>query len=194
MTRPAKDIRRLVVGAVAACVATVLSTGLFAGSAVSGTPTAPVAVASCRAASTEVWAAVEGVGSAGRISYELEFSNVGHKTCTLRGYPNVWAVSKSGAQIGVPAAHSRGVQSLVKLRPGATAYVVLGVETTGAVCGTQGVAATGLRVVPPGQTLPKPPGEADEVEHFPLQVCSSQSSMTVLPVHSGTGIPNYSFS
>jgi hypothetical protein len=194
MARLAKDIGRLVVGAVVACGTAVLSTGLFAGSAVSAMPAEAASVASCRADSTQVWAAVEGVGSAGRISYELEFSNVGHKACTLRGYPAVWAVSKDGVQIGLPAARSRGVRSVVKLRPGATAHAILGVETTGAVCGTHGVAATGLRVVPPGQILPKPPGEADEVEHFPLQVCSSQSSMTVLPVHSGTGIPNYTFS
>jgi hypothetical protein len=97
-------------------------------------------------------------------------------------------VNVSGTQMGKPAT-DQGSPSTVKLAPGATAHVVLGVEDTGAVCDSQGIKAAGLRVVPPGQTLPSPPGEADEVENFPLEVCPNQSSMHVLPVHSGTGIP-----
>jgi hypothetical protein len=183
--------RRLAIGRALTCGVVLFCAVAFAGTAVS-TSMAAAAVASCRAASTEVWAPVEGAGTAGTIYYELEFSNVGHHTCTLRGYPSVWAITQGGVKIGVPAMH-RGVPRMVTLRPGETAHAVLGVTTTGAVCGTQGAMGTGLRVVPPGQTLPKTPGERDEVEHFPLQVCTSQSSMHVFPVHAGTGIPNYTF-
>jgi Protein of unknown function (DUF4232) len=188
--------RWLGVGRALACVAIVLSSAVLAESADS-TTSAPSAAASpmarCRAAGTEVWAAVEAAGTAGTVYYELEFSNVGRRTCTLHGFPSVWAVNAYGVKVGVRASN-RGAPSTVVLRPGSTAHAVLGVTTTGAVCGTLGVAAAGLRVVPPGQTLPKTPGERDWVEHFPLQVCANQSSMHVLPVHAGTGIPNYSFS
>ncbi len=185
-----RDCRRLAVGAALACGAIVVPTAALVASAASG---APAAVASCTAAETEVWAAVEGDGTAGTTYYELEVSNVGHQACTLHGYPSVWAVSLSGQQIGKPASH-RGVPSTVTLRPGATSHAVLGVVDTGALCGGPGVAAEGLRVVPPGETLPEPAGEADEAENFPLQVCPHQSSMNVLPIRSGVGIPNFTSS
>ncbi len=185
-----RDCRRLAVGAALAFGAIVVPTAALVASAASG---APAAVASCTAAETEVWAAVEGDGTAGTTYYELEVSNVGHQACTLHGYPSVWAVSLSGQQIGKPASH-RGVPSTVTLRPGATSHAVLGVVDTGALCGGPGVAAEGLRVVPPGETLPEPAGEADEVENFPLQVCPHQSSMNVLPIRSGVGIPNFTSS
>lgn len=184
--------RWLGAGLALACAATVLSAAALAGSTDATASTAASPLASCRAAGTEVWAAVEGAGTAGTVYYELELSNVGHRTCTLHGYPSVWAVNASGAEVGVRAS-DRDAPSTVVLRPGSTAHAVLGVTTTGAVCGTLSVAATGLRVVPPGQTLPKTPGERDWIERFPLQVCANQSSMHVYPVHAGTGIPNYSF-
>jgi hypothetical protein len=150
-------------------------------------------VGNCQAASTEVWAAVEGVGTAGTTYYELEFSNTGLKSCKFHGYPSVWAVTKNGVQVGRPAS-TRGVASTVTLLPGATAHAILGVVDTGAVCARQRVSAAGFRVVPPGQSLAKLPGESDEVENFAVEVCPSQSSMNVLPVRAGTGIPNYTFS
>jgi hypothetical protein len=185
-----RDCRRLAVGAALACGAVLVPTAALLVSAASG---APAAVASCRAANTEVWAAVEGDGTAGTTYYELEFSNVGRQSCTMHGYPSVWAVSETGVRIGEPASH-RGVPSTVMLQPGATSHAILGVVDTGALCSGPGVAGEGLRVVPPGQSLPKPAGEADEVEHFSVQVCPRQPSMNVLPVRSGTGIPNYTFS
>lgn len=185
-----RNCRRLAVGAALACGAILLPTAAVVASATSG---APGAVASCRATSTEVWAAVEGDGTAGTIYYELEFSNVGRQACTLHGYPTVWAVSPTGLQIGKPASH-RGVPGTVTLQPGATVHAILGVVDTGALCSGPGVAAAGLKVVPPGQTVSKAAGEADEVENFSVHVCPHQSSMNVLPIHSGVGIPNYTFS
>jgi hypothetical protein len=164
-----------------------------AGLVASAAPGAQAAVASCRAANTEVWAAFEGNGTAGTTYYELELSNIGSRACTLRGYPSVWAVSVDGLQMGEPASH-QGVPSTVTLEPGATSHAILGVVDTGALCSGPGVTAAGLRVVPPGQSLPRPAGEADEVENFPVQVCAHQSSMNVRPVRSGTGIPDYTIS
>jgi hypothetical protein len=185
-----RDTRRLAVGAALVCGAIVLPTAVLTASA---TPRLPAAITSCRAANTQVWAAVEGTGTAGTVYYELEFSNIGRQACTLHGYPRVWAVSRYGVQIGKPASHE-GAASTFTLKPGATAHAVLGVVDTGALCGSHGVAAAGLRVVPPGQFLPRPAGEADEIGNFPVQVCPVHSSMNVEAVHSGTGIPGYTFS
>jgi hypothetical protein len=175
------------------CAALLLSPLTVGIPEVSGPPAAAATLPACSAAQTYVWAAVEGGETAGTTYYELEFSNVGSTTCTLHGYPSVWAVSVGGARIGEPATH-QGAPSTVTLAPGATSHAVLGVADTGAVCDSQGVKAQGLRVVPPGQTLPKSPGERDEVENFPLEVCAHQPSMHVDPVHSGVGIPNYTVS
>ncbi len=57
---------------------------------------------------------------------------------------------------------------------------------------SEGVTTAGLKVVPPGQ--PMPLGEADEVQNLPVQVCPHVSSMNLRPIHSGTGIPGYTFS
>ncbi len=185
-----RDCRRLAVGVALACGAILLPTATVVASA---TSSARASIQVCGAASTEVWAAVEGDGTAGTIYYELEFSNVGHEPCTLHGWPSVWGVSATGAEIGEPASH-RGTPTTVTLQPGATAHAILGVVDAGALCAGPGVATAGLRVVPPGQRLPGPAGEADEVENFSVRVCPHQSSMNVLAIHSGVGIPNYTFS
>jgi hypothetical protein len=179
----------LAVGAALVCGAILLPTAVLAASAA---PRSSAAITSCRAANTEVWAAVEGSGTAGTTYYELEFSNIGTQSCTLHGFPDVSAVTLHRVEIGESASHQGVVPSTVTLQPGATAHAILGVEDTGAACPGQGVTAAGLRVVPPGQ--PMPVGEADEVENFPVTVCPHISSMNVRPIHSGTGIPNYTFS
>ena len=184
-----RDTRRLAVVAALAFGAILLPTAALAASPASG---ARPTVASCQAANTEVWAAAKDIGTAGTTYYELEFSNIGTQPCTLHGFPDVWAVTLHGAEIGKPASHQNIVPSTVTLQPGATAHAILGVVDTGAMCGREAVTAAGLKVIPPGQ--PMPVGEADEVENFPVQVCPHVSSMNVRPIHSGTGIPGYTFS
>jgi hypothetical protein len=160
---------------------------------ISSSPVAAATIANCSVGNTFVWAAFEGAGTAGTTYYVLEFSNVGSRTCTLRGNATVWAVNRTGLQVGKPATH-QGVPSTVTLARDETAHSILGVVGTGAACPGQGLQATGIRVVPPGQTLPNPAGEKDEVEYFPVKVCAHQSSMHVLPVRPGTGIPLYTTS
>jgi hypothetical protein len=41
-----------------------------------------------------------GGGSAGAFTYLLNFSNVGPRACTLRGFPGVSAVNQTGGQLG----------------------------------------------------------------------------------------------
>jgi hypothetical protein len=155
-------------------------------------PAAAASIAKCSSANTIVWAAVEGSGTTGTTYYELEFSNSGTKSCTFNGFPSVWAVGKNGLRIG-KSAKDRSTPKSVTVGPGKTAHAILGVEDTGAICGKNGVEAAGLRVVPPNQVLPKSAGETDEVNNFPLKVCVNQSSLNVLPIYTGTGIPNYTF-
>jgi hypothetical protein len=159
---------------------------------VAGAPAAAASLAKCSAAHTIFWAAVEGSSTAGTTYYELEFSNSGTKGCTFDGFPSVWAVDKNGVRIG-KTAKDRSTPNTVTVGPGKTAHALLGVEDTGAICGKSGVEAAGIRVVPPNQVLPKSAGETDEVNNFPIRICVDQSSMNVLPIFSGTGIPKYTF-
>jgi len=177
---------------VVACWVTVVASLALVAPSIISSP-ASAATPACTAASTYVWAPYVGNGTAGTIYYVLEFSNVGTTTCTLSGFPRVWGVTVGGALVGKPASH-QGSSLVVSLAPNQTAHAILGVVDTGALCGMKGVNAAGLRVVPPGQTLPASPGERDEVESFPLEVCSNESSMHVDAIHPGTGIPLYTTS
>jgi hypothetical protein len=123
----------------------------------------------------------------------LEFSNIGPTTCTLNGIASVWAVNRALVQLGKPATR-QGSSSAVTLAPDGTAHAILGVADTGALCPGQAVQATGLRVIPPGQSLTTAVGEKDAIEYFPVEVCAHQSSMHVEPVRPGTGIPLYTTS
>ncbi len=178
--------RLLAASAILGATFSVASMGIGSTPALAVTP-------ACTAANTYVWAPYVASGTAGTFYYVLEFSNVGHSTCTLRGFARVWGVTSAGALVGKPASHA-GTATTVTLAPDQTAHAILGVVDTGALCGTHGVRAAGLRVVPPGQILPTSPGERDEVESFPLEVCSNESSMHVEPIRAGTGIPLYTTS
>jgi Protein of unknown function (DUF4232) len=183
--------RRLAAGIALACSAILLPAAALAATAASGSPThrAAATVPRCHGLlagrGTEVWLGLPGSGAAGAVYYELEFSNVGLETCTLRGFPRAVAVNRDGRQVGQPAAHAPQAPPLVTLRPGATAHVVLSVEDAGALCPGSDQQVTGtLRVHPPGQAL------GQEVE-LSVTVCRHRPSMGVLPVRPGTGIPEY---
>ena len=111
----------------------------------------------------------------------------------IHGWPSVWGVAATGAEIGEPASH-RGTPTVVTLQPGATAHRFLGVVDTGALCSGPGIATAGLESSHPARGLLGRQCEADLVENFPVRVCPHQSSMNLFPVDSGVGIPNYSFS
>lgn len=183
--------RRLAAAIALACSSILLPAAALAASAASGTPAhrATAAVPRCHGLlagrGIEVWLGLPGSGAAGTVYYELEFSNVGLETCTLRGFARAVAVNGNGHQVGQPAAHAPQTPPLVTLRPGATAHVVLSVGDAGAICPQPGQQVTGeLTVYPPGQAL----GQKVELS---VRVCRHRSSMGVLPVRSGTGIPEY---
>lgn len=169
--------------------ATLIATGALVAPAGAATP-------ACTATNTFVWAADIGSGTAGTTYYVIEFSNVGTAKCTLRGFSRVWAVNSTGARVGQPSTNvtTQVTVPLVTLAPKATAHEVLGAADPGALCGGKSVNGTGLRVVPPGQSLPSPAGERDWIENFPLSVCASVSSLRLEPVRAGVGIPLYTSS
>jgi hypothetical protein len=181
---------RITVSAALTRVAILLCAAAFTVPIGASSPATAATIVNCSVANTFVWAAFDGAGTAGTTYYVLEFSNIGPEACTMHGNASVWAISKTGLHLGKPASH-QGVPSTVTLAHDGTAHAILGVIDTGAACPGQGVQATGIRVVPPGQTLPNPAGEKNAVEYFPVKVCAHQSSMKVLPVRSGTGIPLY---
>lgn len=186
-------IRGLCPVEVLAVGALLLASTILALPTVEGAPASAATLAPCSAANTFVWSADVGNGTAGTTYYILELSNVGSTSCTLDGFARVWAINTAGALVGKPAS-DRGAAAPVTLAPKSTAHAILGVVDTGALCGTHGVKSQGLRVVPPGQTLPASPGERDEVANYPLEVCSNESSMNVTAVRAGTGIPLYTTS
>ena len=90
-----------------------------AGSSPPGTgPPSRPSVPACISTHTRVWYGVPGDGATGHIFFQLQFSNIGHSTCSFFGYPGVSAVGSHGNQVGQPASHS-GTRLTVTLAPGA---------------------------------------------------------------------------
>jgi hypothetical protein len=181
----ARTVRRIAACSALACSAVVLPGAALAAPAAGSGAAQAAAVTRCRAASTEIWVGLPGDGTAGTIYYQLEFSNVGHRACTLYGYPGVVARHASGRWAGAPAVRRYARKEWVTLWPGQTAHAVLGVVEAGAVC-RHPVPAPGLRVWAPGQT-------AGHSVPLAVQVCPHRPTMTVVPVRPLAGIPGYSY-
>jgi hypothetical protein len=138
----------------------------------------------CAPSQMQIWLGDgEGGGAAGHVYYPLEFSNVGHRPCALFGFPGVSAISSSGRQIGASGSRSGSSGGIVTLAVGATAHALLAIADWGAIC-SHGVAASGIRVYPPGQ-------RSSQVVEFPLEVCASRGVLSVGPIRAGVGIPGY---
>ena len=176
--------RRLAAGIGIAGAAILLPTAALASSATSGSASHP-AVARCTAANTRIWYGLPGDGAAGHVFFQLQFSNIGHSTCSFFGYPGVSALDIHGNQVGLPATHS-GPKVMVTLAPGATGHVVLEVTDAGLVC-VHSKSAVTLRVFPPGQFH-------SQLVGFPSQGCPGKSVMHVDAMHAQAGIPGFSIS
>jgi hypothetical protein len=148
---------------------------------------AQTAAAPCTTPHTAVWFGDgEGGGTAGRTYYPIEFSNVGHASCTLYGYPGVSPQDTNGRQVGRPAGHSREAHSTVTIPAGGTAHAILAIDDWGAIC-SKAINAAGLKIYPPGQTQP-------QAVVFPLTVCANKSVLVTGPVRAGVGVPGYTSS
>ena len=89
--------------------------------------------------------------TAGASVSTLDFTNVSHAACALSGYPGVAAYGGDGAQIGNAAGRDTSVAApRIVLAPGATARAAVLASVSAGSC--RPVVATGLRVVPPGQS------------------------------------------
>jgi hypothetical protein len=178
--------RRLAAGIGLAGAAILLPTAALASSAAPSHPSAPSAPSTppgCTSVHTRVWYGLPGDGAAGHVFYQLQFSNIGHSTCTFFGYPGVSALDIHGRQVGLPATHS-GPKQTVTLAPGATAHVVLEVTNASLVC-AHPVKAVELRVFPPGQFH-------SQLVGFPSQACPGKSVLHVDAMHPRAGIPGFS--
>jgi len=88
------------------------------------------------------------------VTLPVDFTNTSGAACTLSGYPQVSAYRDGGAQVGNAAVLDTSVIARrIVLAPGATAHAAVVESVPSGRC--RPVAATGLRVVPPGQDVPR---------------------------------------
>jgi hypothetical protein len=120
------------------------------------------------------------------IGFPLDFTNVSTTACTLSGYPEVAAYSAGGGQVGNAAGLDTTVSARrIVLVPGATAHAAVVDNASARRCHL--VHVTGLRVVLPGQSVPR------FVRHT-LTACSAAGRtapvfLHVRAVQPGTGMP-----
>src|SRR5690349_13109302 len=132
----------------AACAAAAVPVMALAGAGRIAHPDAS-AVPWCSSQSTTTWLGLgNGGGTLGTTFYPVEFSNTGRVACSLSGYPTLFAVSGTGAQVGLPSV-ARGRRQLVVLQPGQTAHVVLGIVGADALSGCELRPGAFLKVVAP---------------------------------------------
>jgi hypothetical protein len=173
--------RSLRVAASTAVLSTVAAGALLATARVAVTRAAAPDARSCSTSGLVIWLKEPpGGGTAGSVYYELEFTNLSARTCTLTGYPGVSAIDLHGGRLGAGA--SREVTNKprsVRLASGASAGAVLRIVDAGALPSCAPVAAAGFRVYPPGQTSSK-------VVPFPFQACarSGHSNLIVRAIDS----------
>ena len=179
------------IAAAAACSALALPASALPASAVTVPGQAgrtAASLAPCKSFSTEIWLGLgNGGGGAGTIFYPLEFSNIGHRTCSLLGYPGVTAVTASGKQIGQPAVPG-GRKRLVVLRHGWTENAILGIVDAGNIAGCRIRTGALLKVFAPGQRA------WQVIPGFTFTACGNKSVLRVNAIHAGTGIPGFTTS
>jgi len=120
------------------------------------------------------------------VRFPVDFTNISASACTLSGFPQVTAYRTGGTQVGNAAAMDTSVSALrVVLAPGATAHAAVVDSASAGRC--RPVSVAGLRVVPPGQSVPR------YVRHA-MTACSAAGRtapvfLHVRAVQPGTGIP-----
>ena len=184
--------RTTLAGAAIACAAVLLPAVALASSGTAGSSAASktAAASRCTRGDLTAWLGEPGDGTAGSTYYQLELSNISHRTCTLYGFPGVSALSGGGKQLGTAAKRSAGdPERVVTLAPRATTHVVLQITDTGVYSPSACKPATALslRVYPPG-------AYNSIVVPFSFGACAKHGPvfLHVTPVLAGTGIPGYS--
>ncbi len=96
-------------------------------------------------------------GAAGNWAIPVVFENISDVTCYLFGYPGISWVTAAGVQIGAAGVRDLSVlPAKVTLEPGRSAFalVLQPTEATQELAGCTMAQAYGLKVYPPGNTLP----------------------------------------
>jgi hypothetical protein len=134
---------------------------------VTGAGAAPAAPR-CATSALVVWLDTQGDATAGSTFFNLRFTNLSRRRCTLVGYPGVSAVDLAGRQLGTPAGRNARIRvRTVSLAPGGSASALVQIADTGVFPRTscRPVTAAGLRVYPPNQTRAR-------LVPFPFGACS----------------------
>jgi Protein of unknown function (DUF4232) len=187
-----------VVAALAIAGAAFAATSSPASSGSDAARVASAAIPRCTAAlgqagNVSAWVASDqGNGAAGTIYYPLEFTNLSAHTCSMRGFPGVSAINRSGAQLGSPAnweaGGGLGTVRTVDVAPGATVHAILAYHDA-AVSTTLGCDPVNttfdLRVYPPGD-------RGATFAFFDLEACSHAGPLylSVGPIKPGVGTIN----
>lgn len=122
----------------------------------------------CSTSGLVVWLNTQGDHAAGSSYYELGFTNLSGRTCTLQGFPGVSAVSIAGHQLGRAAGRSHaGTARLLRLPGNATAVATIQIANAHnfPTSACRPVVAAAVRVYPPNQT-------ASKLVPFPFPACS----------------------
>lgn len=171
--------RRILVTRLSALGATLVLGASVIVVATGGAPAASAATPpACTASNLVVWLNTEGSGAAGSSYYDLNFTNVGARACTLEGYPGVSGVSKTHAQLGSAAGRSTTRSpALITLGAGgwnknagnqsATAIVQITVAGNFPTSTCHQVVATALRVYAPGQ-------RSSKLVPYPFDACAKR--------------------
>ena len=151
-------------------------------------PAVAATTPACASSSLVVWLNTQGNGAAGSAYYNLEFTNLSHRACSLFGYPGVSGMDLMTHQVGRPASRDAvRTPRRVTLAAGASAHAVLRIVDADnfprSACGQ--VTAAGLRVYPPGQT-------ASKMVPYPFRACSysGPAYLQVAAVQAGLGAVN----
>ncbi|MGH3157276.1 MAG: DUF4232 domain-containing protein [Streptosporangiaceae bacterium] len=125
------------------------------GTTASGSGQDSGAPAACATSSLRVATAPGSGGAAGSFYFDLTFTNIGSKACTLYGYPGVSFTAASHTQLGQPAERDQGQASqLVTLSPGSVAsnQVRIPDVTVYSQSACRPTTAALIKVFPPNQT------------------------------------------
>jgi len=168
-------IRRPAVGALGALAALGAAAVLGSGASPAQGLAVKASTPACRTPGLVIWLDTQPNGTAGTDFYTLHFTNLSGRTCTLRGYPGVSAVSLTGRQVGQSAKRDSTIRvRTITIRNGASASATLGLVDTAnfpsSLCGA--VTAAGLKVYPPGQTTAK-------TIPFPFSACSRSAASSL---------------
>jgi len=141
----------------------------------------------CRVTGLQIWLGLgNGGGGAGTVTYPLEFSNTGNRSCRVSGFVSIVALSLKDHQLGESSSHS-GKSRRVILRPGATAHAMLTIVVNQGAKNCHPATARSLEITAPRDRIPF------TIESFWFPACNNKNAglMNIGPVRPGTGIPGF---